>query len=289
VSVADRNPLSPEAGTGELDGPLPQRPAWTRLLPGASTSPSLRLLERNLVAWRGMWLIFISVMVEPIFFLFSIGVGVGKLVGDITLSSGQVVSYREFVAAGLLASSAMMGPVFDSTFNFFVKLKYIHTYQAVLATPMGPRHIVTGEMLWSLVRASLYAAAFLVAIVVMGLTSSWWAVLCVPVALLIGFAFSGAGLGATTYMRSFIDFDLVNVAIIPMFLFSGTFFPVSQYPTVLQWVVRCTPLYQGVALERGLLLGEVDAAMFGHVAYLLIMGGIGLWVASRRLGQLLLP
>ena len=193
-------------------------------------SPPLRLLERNLVAWRGMWLIFISVMVEPIFFLFSIGVGVGKLVGDITLSSGQTVPYREFVAAGLLASSAMMGPVFDSTFNFFVKLKYIHTYQAVLSTPMGPRDVVMGELLWSLVRATLYAAAFLVAIVIMGLTSSWWALLCVPVALLIGFAFAGAGLGATTFMRSFIDFDLVNLVIIPMFLFSGTFFPVSQYP-----------------------------------------------------------
>jgi lipooligosaccharide transport system permease protein len=283
VSLADR------AAPPALDGPLPQRPWWTRLLPGASASPPLRLLERNLVAWRGMWLIFISVMVEPIFFLFSIGIGVGKLVGDITLSSGQTVPYREFVAAGLLASSAMMGPVFDSTFNFFVKLKYIHTYQAVLATPMGPRDVVTGELLWSLVRATLYAAAFLVAIVVMGLTSSWWAVLCVPVALLIGFAFAGAGLGATTFMRSFIDFDLVNLFIIPMFLFSGTFFPVSQYPTVLQWVVQCTPLYQGVALERALILGDVGPTLLVHVVYLAIMGAIGLRVASRRLGRLLLP
>jgi lipooligosaccharide transport system permease protein len=268
---------------------LPSRPAWTRLLPGASMSPPLRLLERNLVAWRGMWLIFISVMVEPIFFLFSIGIGVGKLVGHVTLDSGQVVTYREFVAGGLLASSAMMGPVFDSTFNFFVKLKYIHTYQATLSTPMGPRDLVVGELLWSLVRASLYAAAFLVAIVVMGLTSSWWAILCVPVALLIGFAFAGAGLGATTYMRSFVDFDLVNLAIIPMFLFSGTFFPVDRYPEALQWVVRCSPLYQGVALERGLLLGDASWSMLVNAAYLAVMGVLGLRVASRRLNQLLLP
>jgi lipooligosaccharide transport system permease protein len=268
---------------------LPQRPAWTRLLPGASMSPPLRLLERNVVAWRGMWLIFISVMVEPIFFLFSIGVGVGKLVGHVTLASGQVVTYREFVAGGLLASSAMMGPVFDSTFNFFVKLKYIHTYQATLSTPMGPRDLVIGELLWSLVRASFYAAAFLVAIVVMGLTSSWWAVLCVPVALLIGFAFAGAGLGATTYMRSFVDFDLVNLAIIPMFLFSGTFFPIDRYPEALQWVVRCSPLYQGVALERGLLLGVVSWSMLVNAAYLAAMGVLGLRVASRRLDLLLLP
>jgi lipooligosaccharide transport system permease protein len=268
---------------------VPRRPAWTRLLPGASMSPPLRMLERNIVAWRGMWLIFISVMVEPIFFLFSIGVGVGKLVGTVTLASGQAVSYREFVAGGLIASSAMMGPVFDSTFNFFVKLKYIHTYQATLSTPMGPRDLVIGELLWSLLRASLYAAAFLVAIVVMGLTSSWWAVLAVPVALLIGFAFAGAGLGATTYMRSFVDFDLVNLAIIPMFLFSGTFFPVERYPEALQWVVRCSPLYQGVALERGLLLGDVGWWMLVHVVYLVVMGAAGLRVASQRLGLLLLP
>ncbi len=283
MSLADR------AAPATLDGPLPTRPWWTRLLPGASMSPPLRLLERNLVAWRGMWLIFISVMVEPIFFLFSIGVGVGKLVGDVTLSSGQTVPYREFVAAGLLASSAMMGPVFDSTFNFFVKLKYIHTYQAVLSTPMGPRDVVVGELLWSLVRATLYAAAFLAAIVIMGLTSSWWALLCVPVALLIGFAFAGAGLGATTFMRSFIDFDLVNLAIIPMFLFSGTFFPVSQYPTGLQWVVQCTPLYQGVALERALILGDVGPTLLVHVVYLAVMGAVGLRVAGRRLNLLLLP
>jgi lipooligosaccharide transport system permease protein len=282
VSVAD--PARPA-----VDEPPPRRPAWTHLLPGASVSPPLRLLERNLVAWRGMWLIFISVMVEPIFFLFSIGIGVGKLVGEVTLASGQVVTYREFVAGGLLASSAMMGPVFDSTFNFFVKLKYIHTYQATLSTPMGPRDLVVGELLWSLLRASLYAAAFLVAIVVMGLTTSWWAVLCVPTALLIGFAFAGAGLGATTYMRSFVDFDLVNLAIIPMFLFSGTFFPIERYPEGLQWVIRCSPLYQGVALERGLLLGDVGPWMLVHVAYLVVMGGIGLRVASRRLNALLLP
>ena len=104
-----------------------------------------------------MWLIFLSVLLEPIFFLFSIGIGVGALVGEVTLANGEVVSYRSFVAAGLLATSAMMGPVFDSTFNFFVKLKYFHIYQATLATPMRPTDVVRGEMLWSLLRAAVYA------------------------------------------------------------------------------------------------------------------------------------
>jgi lipooligosaccharide transport system permease protein len=267
----------------------PSRPAWTRLLPGASMSPSLRLVERNLIAWRGMWLVFVSVLVEPIFFLFSIGVGVGALVGDVTLSTGEVVPYRSFVAAGLLATAAMMGPVFDSTFNFFIKLKYFHIYEATLATPMGPGHVVAGELLWSLLRATAYASAFLATMAVMGITSSWWALLCVPVAVLIGFAFAGAGLGATTFMRSFVDFDFVNLAIIPMFLFSGTFFPLTRYPTGLQWVIRCTPLYQGVELERALLFGTLSPWLLINVAYLAIMGAVGLRTAGRRLSLLLLP
>jgi lipooligosaccharide transport system permease protein len=278
-----------ETTTVEATPSLPRRPGWTRMLPGASMSPSIRMLERNVVAWRGMWLIFVSVMVEPIFFLFSIGIGVGHLVGTVTVANGEVVPYKSFVAAGLLASSAMMGPVFDSTFNFFVKLKYIHTYQAILATPMRPLDLLNGEVLWSLLRATLYAMSFVVAMVLLGLTSSWWTLLCVPVAVLIGFAFSGAGLGATTYMRSFIDFDLVNLAIVPMFLFSATFFPLSQYPTGLQWVIRCTPLYQGVVLERSLVLGDVGWNLIVPVVYLAVMGTVGLSIARRRLTKLLLP
>jgi lipooligosaccharide transport system permease protein len=277
-----------EPSTGERST-VPTRPGWTRLLPGASMSRPIRVLERNIVAWQGMWLIFLSVLLEPIFFLFSIGVGVGALVGDVVLASGQVVSYRSFVAAGLLATSAMTGPVFDSTFNFFVKLKYFHVYQATLATPIRPVDVTRGELLWSLLRAALYATAFLVTMVIMGLTESWWAVLCVPVAVLIGFAFAGAGLGATTFMRSFIDFDFVNVAIIPMFLFSGTFFPIDRYPEGVQWIIRVTPLYQGVALERALTLGDVGPGLLVHVAYLAAMGAIGLRVAGRRLSALLLP
>jgi lipooligosaccharide transport system permease protein len=154
---------------------------------------------------------------------------------------------------------------------------------------MRPVDVVGGELLWSLLRAAIYATAFLVTMVVMGLVPSWWALLCVPVAVLIGLAFAGAGLGATTYMRSFIDFDYVNVAIIPMFLFSATFFPLSRYPDGLQWVIQATPLYQGVALERALVLGDVGPGLLVHVVYLVVMGTIGLMVASRRLKILLLP
>jgi lipooligosaccharide transport system permease protein len=276
---------------GPDDGSVPSPPRWSWLVPGDALRRflPLRLLERNVVAWRGMWLILLSVFVEPVLFLASIGFGVGALVGDVEGPGGTLVPYQSFVAAGLLATSAMMGPVFDCTFNFFVKLKYFRVYDAVLATPMGPLDIARGELLWSLVRAALYATAFLVVMTAMGLVSSWWGVLAVPAAVLIGFGFAGAALGATTFMRSFMDFDFINIAIIPMFLFSATFFPLSRYPTVLQWVVQATPLYQGVALERGLVFGELTWTMLLNVAYLVIMGVVGLKVAGRRLTILLQP
>lgn len=269
----------------------PEPPRWAWLVPGEALRRNLplRLVERNIVAWRGMWLILLSVFLEPVLFLASIGFGVGALVGDVEGPGGTPVPYQSFVAAGLLATSAMMGPVFDCTFNFFVKLKYFRIYDAVLATPMGPSDVVRGELLWSLLRAGLYATAFLVVMAAMGLVASWWSVLAIPAAVLIGFAFAGASLGATSFMRSFMDFDLINVAILPMFLFSATFFPLSRYPTALQWIVQATPLYQGVALERGLVLGELSWTMLANVAYLVAMGVIGLRVAGRRLRTLLQP
>ena len=137
--------------------------------------------------------------------------------------------------------------------------------------------------------AKTYATAFLVVMTLIGLVESWWGLLAIPGAVLIGFGFAGASLGATTFMRSFMDFDFINIAIIPMFLFSATFFPLSRYPDALQWVVQATPLYQGVALERGLILGSPSWAMLGHAAYLAVMGWAGLRLATKRLGGLLQP
>src|SRR6185312_6017002 len=176
----------------------------------------------------------------------------------------------------------------DSTFNVFFKLKYAKLYDAVLATPMGPRDIAVGEVSWSLVRGGLYSAAFLVVAVLTGAVQSWWAVLAVPAAIFIGFAFAALGMFATTFMRSWVDFDYVTLAIQPMFLFSATFFPLSTYPEALQWLVRCTPLYHGVALERALLLGDVGVGVLWHVLYLFVLGLVGVLGAARRLERLLL-
>jgi lipooligosaccharide transport system permease protein len=260
-----------------------------RLLPMPAGAGMARILvERNIMSYRHGWIALVTGFFEPVFYLFSLGIGLGALIRVVTTDSGQSVPYAEFVAPALLAASAMNGAIFDSTYNVFFKLKFAKLYDSVLATPLGPRDVAVGEIAWSLIRGGLYAAAFLVVAWLAGTVHSWWALLALPAATLIGFAFSAVGMFATTFMRSWVDFDYVTVVIQPMFLFSATFFPLSTYPGPAQWIVQATPLYHGVALERGLMLGEIGPALLVHVAYLAVMGLLGLVLAARRLEKLLL-
>ena len=246
------------------------------------------IVERNLTSFRHAWMTLVTGFAEPVFYLFSLGIGLGALIKDVTTDGGTTVSYAVFVAPALLASSAMNGAIFDSTFNVFFKLKYSKLYDSVLATRMGPRDIALGELGWSLLRGTFYSAAFLLVAWLAGTIESWWALLALPAATLIAFAFSAVGMFLTTFMRSWVDFDYVNLAILPMFLFSATFFPLSTYPAGIRWLVEITPLYQGVALERGLMLGEVDAGLLWHVGYFVVLGTVGVIGAARRLERLLL-
>lgn len=245
------------------------------------------LLYRNFLAYRRAWYIFVSGFLEPVFYLFSIGVGVGQLITGFELN-GQTIPYAEFVAPGMLAASAMNGSLLDSTFNFFFKLKYNKLFDQMLATPLTTMDIARGELSWSLLRGGIYSAAFLLVMVAMGLVGSWWAVLVVPAALLIGLAFGGVCMALTTYMRSWQDFEFVTLATLPMFRFSATFFPVTAFPPVLRWVVECTPLYRGVVLCRELTTGALSWGSAVSVVYLVAMGLVGLVVVRRRLTALLL-
>lgn len=145
-----------------------------------------------------------------------------------------------------------------------------------------------GEVTWALLRGLIYSVAFLAVMLAMGLVHSAWVLLALPAAVLIGFAFAAVGLAATSFMRSWQDFEFVQMALLPMFLFSTTFYPLSTYPRGLKIVVECTPLYHGVEMLRALTTGTVGAALLGHVAYLVAMGLIGLTAAARRLERLLL-
>lgn len=245
------------------------------------------LIERNYRVYRRGWVFFLTGFVEPVLWLLSIGVGVGALVAGFDVG-GRTIPYAEFVAPGMLAASAMNGAVIDSTFNIFFKLRYLKVYDAALATPLRPVDVARGEITWAVLRGGIYSAGFLGIMLLMGLVSSWWAVLALPAALLLAFAFAGAGMALTTFMRSWQDFEYVTLATLPMFLFSATFFPVEAYPGVWRWVVEATPLYRGVVLIRDLCIGAPSLDSAVSVAYLFVMGALGTAVAARRIGRLLL-
>jgi lipooligosaccharide transport system permease protein len=182
----------------------------------------------------------------------------------------------------------MNGAITEATLNFFFKLKYQKTFDSILSTPLAVADIALGELGWGLIRGALYTLGFLLVMVVLGIGVSPWLVLTLPAALLISFAFGAVGMAATSFMRTWQDFDVIQLVILPMFLFSGTFYPIEAYPGVLRLVVEVTPLYQGVDLLRSLAVGVVGPSTAVHALYLLVMGVAGLFVASRRLDKLLL-
>jgi len=252
-----------------------------------SLAPARHVFERNVLQYRMLWVTFVAGFVEPVFYLFGLGLGLGGLIGTVQWQ-GEAVEYALFVAPGLIAASAMNGAVFDSTFNFFYKLRYAKTFDAMLTTPLTLATVVVGEVGWAMMRAGIYAAAFLVIAAVMGLIASWWALLIVPASLLIGVAFSSVGVAAASLLKSWHDFDYIALIVQPLFLASTTFFPLAVFPDWAHPIVLATPLYHGVSLCRALTLGTVGWADLGHVAYLVAMTGIGVLWARRRLETLLL-
>lgn len=259
--------------------------------PSVGTPPqrAVRVLHRNLRLLRAYGPAVATSFLEPVLMLISLGIGVGELVGTVPGPTGEPLAYDQFVAPGMLAMAAMNGALMDTTFGFFVNLKYAKAYDAMLATPLGPGDVARGELVYTLAKGAIYAAGFVVVMALFGLTPSWWVLLTIPVAVLVGFAFGGAGLGATTYMKSFLDFDKVAMVLVPSFLFSATFFPIERYPDGLAAVVRWTPLYQGVVLARDVTLGHLHAGLLLNALYLVVVGCLGLAVASRRIARLLQP
>ena len=246
------------------------------------------MVERNVATLRSAyWVVMATGFLEPVLYLLSIGVGVGALVGDLTLPGGRVVGYAEFVAPAMLASSAMAGALSETTFNFFGKMKFMKLYDGILATPVRPMEIALGELAWAMIRGAIYSAAFLLVMIFMELTTPGPAVAAFGAAVLVGFAFGGAGMALSTFMRGWQDFDLMASAQFALFLFSGTFVPAEAYPAVLRWVVEVTPLYRAVDLIRGITTGAWGWVQVADVLYLIAVFVLGLVVASRRMGALL--
>lgn len=256
----------------------------------ASARRAGAVTRRNIAALpSGYWLVLISGFVEPLLYLLSIGVGVGRLVGTVPLAGGRQVSYAVFVAPAMLATSAMNGAFAESTFNFFGKMKFMKLYDGVLATPVRPMEIALGELGWGLARGLLYSAAFLGVMVGMGLTTLGWAAVALPATVLVGFSFGALGMALATFMHGWQDFDIIGTMLFALFLFSGTFAPVGgSYPGPVRALIEATPLYHAVELMRALTTGSPRPVLLLHLAYLLGMAALCLLVASRRMGRILL-
>ena len=249
------------------------------------------VLAHNLLVHRHRWTILAFGVLEPLLYLLSIGVGVGRLVGHLSglgAAGGPPVSYPQYVAPALLAMAAMNGASASTTQQVFARLRFGNTYQVMLGAPVNPADIALGEVAWATLRGGIEATGFLALMAAFGLVRSPWALLAVPGALLIGFAFASAGLLTTTYLRSWADFQLIQLVMLPMFLFATTFYPLRVYPRPIQVTVSALPLYHSINLVRGPVLGETGPQLLIPAVYLAVMGGLTLALAVRRLTRILL-
>lgn len=247
------------------------------------------VIGRGLLATRSSnWLIVVSGFFEPVLYLLSFGIGLGGLVGAVTTTTGEQVPYAAFIAPALLTVSAMNGAIYDSTWNVFFKMQYAKLYEGMLATSLGPLDVALGEIFLALLRGAVYAVGFLIVMQVLGLNLAWSALLAIPAVLLVAFGFASLGMAITSYMKTFQQMDWIAFVLLPMFLFSATFYPLSVYPPVVQWIIEALPLWHGVELVRGLTTGALSVAMIGHVLYYVVMIAVGLIFTTRRLRALFL-
>ena len=247
------------------------------------------LLERSRMAFKNSaWIAVLSGFFEPVLYLLSFGYGLGHLIGTITLPGGRVVSYAMFIAPGLLATSAMNGAIYDSTWNVFFKLKFDRIYQGMLQTSLGSVDVALGEIGWALIRGLAYTVGFMCIAVPAGLIPSWWGILAIPAAVLIAFGFGSIGMAITSCFTTFQQMDFVNIVMLPLFLFSGSFYPLTVYPGYLQAILKASPLWQAIEMVRDLTLGVVSWGILWHVLYFAVMVGIGVTATSKRLTKLFL-
>ena len=247
---------------------------------------SRAIIERALIALRkSTWVPIVTGFIEPVLYLFAFGYGMGKLIGDITSQYGTV-SYTVFIAPGLLATSAMNGAIYDSTWNVFFKLHESKLYQGMLATPLGPLDVALGEITWALLRGLSYAIAFMAVTAPLGLVPDFQALLAIPAAVLIAFGFASFGMAITSYFKTYQQMGMINLVLLPMFLFSGSLYPISVYPSWLEFVIKLLPTWHGIEIIRSLWFGVYNQGFAIHLLYFIIMIVLGLFFTTRRLRDL---
>ena len=245
-----------------------------------------QVLLRNWLSFKSSaWIAVVSGFFEPVLYLLSFGYGIGELVGNISTSTGNI-SYAAYIAPGLLATSAMNGAMFDSTWNVFFKLNESRLYKAMLSTSLGPLDVALGEIAWALLRGGIYATAFTVVLAGLGLVTSWWALLAVPAAIIVAFGFASFGMAITSYMKSHHQMNFFEIFLLPMFLFSGAFYPLTVFPGWAQAIIKALPLGQGIELVTKAMSGNFGIGLLVNVAYFVVMICIGLFFTTRRLTAL---
>jgi len=244
-----------------------------------------RMLQRNLLVYRHTWRgsLFGSFL-TPLLYLTAMGIGLSQLManGGSTLLGG--VEYLDFLGPGILASSCMQTASFESTYPIMGKISWRRNYEAILATPIQVHHLLLGELSWIGFRMTTMSSVFLVVLILFGIPRSPLALLAIPSAVLTGLAFAAPIIAFSATRTNDSGFAaLFRFVINPLFLFSGTFFPISQLPDAVEWVAAATPLYHGVALVRGAVLDAIPSTWPLHLAYLLVFLGVTAYVAYRLL------
>jgi lipooligosaccharide transport system permease protein len=245
-----------------------------------------QVLLRNWISFKSSaWIAVVSGFLEPVLYLLSFGYGIGALVGNIS-ANGAEISYAAYIAPGLLATSAMNGAMLDSTWNVFFKLNESRLYNAMLATSLGPLDVALGEIAWALMRGGLYATAFTVIVAALGLVTTWWALLAIPAAIIVAFGFASFGMAITSYMKSHHQMNFFYIFLLPMFLFSGAFYPLTVFPGWGQAIIKALPLRQGIELVTRAMSGEFSINLLVNVTYFIVMICVGLIFTTRRLNAL---
>jgi len=244
------------------------------------------IVERSLLALRSStWVPIATGFVEPVLYLLAFGYGMGELIGNVSYGA-KSIDYTVFIAPGLLATSAMNGAIYDSTWNVFFKLNESKLYQGMLATPLGPLDVALGEITWALLRGLSYAMAFMAITAPLGLVPGISAVLAIPAAVFIAFGFASFGMAITSYFKTYQQMGMINIVLLPMFLFSGSLYPISVYPDWLEFVIKLMPSWHGIELVRDIWFSTFDNGTLIHVSYFCVMIVTGLYFTTRRLRNL---
>jgi lipooligosaccharide transport system permease protein len=248
------------------------------------SAPVFRVVERQARVYRTLWRgMAFTTFVQPALFLLAMGLGLGSLV-DAHSGTVEGFSYLVFVTPGLLVASAMQLSSVESLWPVLAGVKWIRFFDGVVATPIGAGELYFGYLIWMGLRALVSSAAFLLVAVLLGGVPSAWGVLAIPAAALCACAFAAPLSAYTIAQETDLTFPLImRLGVLPLFLFSGTFFPISQLPTGLQALAQLSPLYHGVALARDATTGTwAPLADLWHIVFLSACIALGSWWGVRR-------